>query len=80
MTHETLIVVFGWMTVLNVALFTFSSVAMLIMRDFAANLHARLFDIDANDVNRTFYGWLGLYKIMIIMFNLMPWVALKLAA
>lgn len=70
--------VFGWMTAINFALLACAALAMLAIRDFAARLHGRLFGIDTGDVNRAIYGWLGTYKVLIIVFNLVPYLALRI--
>ncbi|AHC99711.1 DUF6868 family protein [Leisingera methylohalidivorans] len=78
MTQDTLSAFFGWLTVLHLGLFTLSAVLMLLMQDWAASLHARMFGLAPADVSLTIYRWLGTYKILILTTALGPWAALQL--
>ncbi|WP_323778589.1 DUF6868 family protein [Leisingera sp.] len=78
MTQDTLSAFFGWLTVLHLGLFTLSAVLMLLMQDWAAGLHARMFGLAPADVSLTNYRWLGTYKLLILTTALGPWAALQL--
>ncbi|WP_264211176.1 DUF6868 family protein [Leisingera thetidis] len=78
MTQETLSAFFGWLTVLHLGLFTLSAILVLLARDWAASLHARMFGLAPADVSLTIYRWLGTYKLMIFATALGPWIALQL--
>ncbi|PSL19091.1 DUF6868 family protein [Shimia abyssi] len=78
MTLEALSSFFGWMSVIHYAILVFASIMMLAARDWATSLHARMFDIGQNDVRRTYYNWLGAYKLLIFVFALVPWLAIQL--
>lgn len=79
MTYETLTAVFGWMTVLNFAVLAIATLAMLLMRDWAIGLHARLFDLAETDVRNAWFNFLSHYKIMALTLSLVPYLALRLA-
>ncbi|UWQ50352.1 DUF6868 family protein [Leisingera caerulea] len=78
MTLDTLSAFFGWLTVLHIGLFTLSAVLIMLMHDWVAGLHARLFGLAPADVSLTLYRWLGTYKIVIFATALGPWLALQL--
>ncbi len=79
MTQEFLTTVFGWMTVLNFAVLLFSTLMIVILRDKIAGIHGRMFQMERSDVKQAYFKYLANYKILTIVFCLMPWVALKLA-
>ncbi|WP_298937165.1 DUF6868 family protein [uncultured Ruegeria sp.] len=79
MTQEFLTTAFGWMTVLNIAVLLFSTLMILIMQDWIAGIHGRMFQMERADVKKAYFRYLANYKILIIVFCLMPWLALHLA-
>ena len=78
MTLDTLTTFFGWMALLNIGLLSIMTLAMILMRDWAANLHARLFDIDPTVVNQVIYSWLANYKLAPLILTVIPYFALRL--
>ncbi len=78
MTLATLTTFFGWMTVLHFALITFAAVMIYGLGDWATGLHARMFNLKQDDVRQTYYHWLGTYKLLIFVFALVRWLALKI--
>ena len=79
-SSETLREFLGWCTILNVGLLVFSSVVMMLMRGPISRLHGRIFGLGKMDVSRAFYQFLAQYKIAIILFNLVPYLALVMMA
>lgn len=79
MSQEFLTIVFGWMTVLNFALLVLSTLLIVTLQDWAAGIHARMFQMEPGDAKRAYFRYLANYKILTIVFCLMPWLALKLA-
>jgi len=78
MTFDTLTTFFGWMAALNIAVLLIGSLAILLLRDWAANLHSGLFRLDAGAVRQVMYEWLGTYKIATLVFSVVPYLALRL--
>ncbi len=79
MTQEILTAVFGWMTVLNFAILLFSSLMIVTMQDWISGIHGKMFQMDQAEVKKAYFKFLANYKLLTIVFCLMPWVALKLA-
>ncbi len=69
-----------WCTILNAGFLILSSLIMMFAGDFAYGMHRRWFPMPRETFNVVIYSFLGLYKIFVIVFNLVPWVALMLAA
>jgi hypothetical protein len=78
MTIEQLTSFFGWMSVLNIGLFLFSMIFLIILRPWMLNLHQILFKIERAELRKVYLIAMGVYKIIIIMFNLIPYFALKI--
>ncbi|VGO23112.1 DUF6868 family protein [Pontiella sulfatireligans] len=67
---------FGWMTVINLGLFIFSAVMCMFARGMIQRTHGKLFCLSDEAINAFVYGYIGIYKILFIVFNLVPWLAL----
>ncbi len=68
--------IFKWMTIINFALFLFSALLTISIKDFVARMHGRFYGISEEKVMEAIYGYFGTYKIAIILFNLVPYIAL----
>ena len=78
MSLQQLEELFLWMTVLNAGIFILTAVLAMTLRGFVGRLHGRLFGIDEEQVAVVTYGYLGTYRLLILVFNLVPWFALLL--
>lgn len=70
----------GWCTIINAAILLLSAMLLTLARTAIAGIHARLVGIDRQQAIAGYFSWLGNYKLAIIMFNFVPWIALKLMA
>jgi hypothetical protein len=70
--------VLGWSTVLNLGLLVFSSLVLIIAGSSIKRLHARMFDLAEADLSRAYFQYLAQYKIAILVFNLVPYLALRI--
>ncbi len=75
---ETLTTFFGWCTVINLGLMAFGLAKLLVLRDWASGVHAKMFGFDEKQVRAAYFHYLANYKIAIVIFNLGPYVALKI--
>lgn len=78
MTVATLSSFFGWLSLLHIGMFTLTFLLILTFRETATRMHARLFDLPPERVKQVFYSWLGLYKLLIFVTAIGPWLALQL--
>ena len=69
---------FMWCTILNVGLLvlSFSLVAFGCGSDFVYRMHSKWFPMPRETFNAVLYTLIGVYKIFVFVFNLVPWVAL----
>jgi hypothetical protein len=78
MTITALTEFLGWTSVINIAILSLTTVALITMRKTVTNIHARLFNLDEKDLGRAYFQYLAQYKIAIIVLNITPYLALKL--
>ena len=71
---------FMWCTIINTALLLLSSIVAAFGADFSYKMNHRFFSISRDAFNTLFCSFLGLYKIIVIAFNLVPWIALVIIA
>jgi len=76
MNIQTLKTFFMWCTIINVALFIVSVILIIAAPDFIYSAHGQLFHMPREAFDVVLYTFLGLYKIIILVFNLVPYVAL----
>ena len=67
---------FMWMTVINLVLFIWSAVMCMLLKNFIVRVHGKIFGLSPEAIRATLYGFLGLYKIVFIVFVFVPWLAL----
>ena len=70
----------GWCTVINVGLLVLAAFAMMTMRRFMIKVHSTMFNLSEENLSRAYFQYLAMYKIAIIVFNLVPYIALKVMA
>lgn len=78
MTLDTLATVFGWMTLINLGIYIASALLVFALRDWISNFQGQLFEINPAAIRQIIYGWLGAYKLLIIVFCAVPYVALRI--
>lgn len=78
MDIQTLQSFFMWCTILNLGILMVTGLFLAIGGDFVYWLHVRFFSISRETFDAVIYGWIGLYKIAVIVFNIVPWIALEI--
>ena len=76
MDIDTVRAFFMWCTVMNAALLVLSFLICALAGDWVYRMHSRWFSISREAFNVAIYSFIGVYKIFIVMFNLVPYVAL----
>ena len=67
-----------WCAVINYGLLIVWFLAFLLMRDFIYGIHGKLFRLSVEQFNAVNYAGIAFYKILILVFNLIPYIALKI--
>ena len=74
---EQITQILGWMTLINGGLLIASTIGIWLFRDWAAQIHARIFGVDAADLGLEYFRYLAAFKRLWIVFNLTPWIVLS---
>ncbi len=69
---------FMWCTIINLGIFMWSAVMCMAAKGFIYRVHGKMFGLSQDTVNAMLYGFLGFYKIVFIVFVLVPWIALTI--
>ena len=67
---------FFWCMLLNVGIYTLTALSVLVLRDFVCKMLCKMFRIDEEAVRKSIQMYLGNYKLLITVFNFVPWIAL----
>lgn len=67
---------FMWCTIINVGLLGLSCLVCAYLSDFSYQMNHRMFSISRETFNIAFCTFIGLLKIFVIVFNLVPYIAL----
>jgi len=68
----------GWCSVINIGLGLFSVIFMIFLRDPISRIHSKMFNLDEADLSRGYFQFLAQYKIITIIFNIVPYLVLKI--
>ena len=78
MDIETVTAFFMWCSIINIALLLLSTLMCVCLANFAHRIHSKWFSISREAFNIAIYSFLGLYKVLIITLNIIPYIALKI--
>ena len=67
-------------TLINFALLMIMFLAVVFARDFIFSIHGRWFKMPREKFDFALYLFLGLYKILVIVFCFVPWIVLEIIA
>lgn len=80
MTVELLTAVLGWCTLLNLALLAWWALFILFAHDWTYRMHSRWFKLSEERFDSLHYTLMGFFKLIVIVFNVMPYLALRIVA
>ena len=75
---QQLIDFFGWMLVVNIGFLILFSLMLVVMKNTISTIHGKLFSVSEGELKIIYIKYLANYKILIIMLNLVPYIALKI--
>ena len=76
MDINTIRAFFMWCTIVNGGLLILSSLILLLAGDWVFRIHSKWFPMPREAFNAAIYHFLGFFKIIVISFNLVPYIAL----
>ncbi|NOR55980.1 MAG: hypothetical protein GQ531_07200 [Sulfurovum sp.] len=78
MTIEIMTEFLGWCSVINIGMLTLSSMFVILFKDTAVKIHTTMFKVDKTFLDQEYFKYLGHYKVITIIFNIVPYFALKI--
>ena len=69
---------FMWCMILNFGFLMFSFVFLVFAGDFVYKMHSKWFPMPRETFNVVLYSFLGMYKVVFLVFNLVPWAVLAI--
>jgi len=75
MDTQVLTAFFMWCTILNAGLLMLTFL-MTVIGDFVYTMHSKFFAMPRETFNVVLYSFLGIYKLLVFVFNVVPWIAL----
>ena len=67
---------FFWCMLVNSGIYAFTAIAVLVLRDLVCKIHRKMFGLDEETVCKSIHLYLVAYKLLITVFNFVPWIAL----
>ena len=78
MDMQTLTAFFLWCTVINGGLLVLWTVILTVSPDFVYRTQRRWFPLSRETFSVVIYAFLGLFKILVLVFNVIPYVAMRI--
>lgn len=70
----------GWCAVINVSILALTTLLMFALRDFITRVHSQMFNIEPSVLPGLYFNYLAHFKLATLIFNIVPYFALKLIA
>ncbi|MDF2178990.1 hypothetical protein P2G88_12085 [Aliiglaciecola sp. CAU 1673] len=67
----------GWCTAIHLGLLVFSALMLTLCKNWVADYHSRLFNLDKSQLPLVYLQFLALYKLFWLFFNLVPYLVLR---
>ena len=80
MNLETLTSFFMWCTIISGAILIYSSLLLCFAPRFVYRIQSKWYQIPRETFDIIAYSYLGLFKVLFIVFNLAPYLALVIIA
>ena len=75
---DTLREFLGWCTVINIVILLIATIFIAFARDTITKIHSKLFKLSDVDLSHAYFQFLGQYKLAIYVFNLVPYIAVRI--
>lgn len=78
MNINDVILFLGWCTVINLAILMITSIALFTFKGFIVSVHSKLTGVSITELPPLYFSYMANFKLAIILFNLTPYISLKL--
>ena len=76
MTIEQFTQFMGWCLLLNVIFLLITTIGFKLGRQKVVEIHSRMFGVEAAELSKIYFTYLANYKLLIMVFILIPYIAL----
>ena len=76
MDIQTLTSFFMWCTIINSGMLIFLALIYMLAPNLAYRLQSKFIPISRETFDVVFYSFMGLFKVIVLVFNVVPWIAL----
>ncbi|UCD55505.1 MAG: hypothetical protein JSV93_01530 [Candidatus Omnitrophota bacterium] len=76
MTIETIRAVLGWCFIINMGLLLWWFFAIAVLHDWVYKIHGKWFKLSVETFDAIHYAGIAFFKIVIFVFNIVPYFAL----
>ena len=80
MTLDQLTTFFGWASCISIAMLSIIFILLLVFNKSILILHSQLFNVAEDELNMIYLKYLAQYKILMFIFFIVPYLALKVMA
>ena len=70
----------GWCSLINVALLLIWFLFIVFAHDWIFRIHTRWFKLSSEKFDAIHYAGIGLFEMTIVIFNVVPYLALRIAS
>ena len=77
-TIEAMREFFGWCSVINIGFLILAAIKLILFRGPISCIHAKMFKLDESNVSSAYLQFLAQYKIAILVFSIVPYLALRI--
>ena len=67
---------FFWCMLVNLGIYVFTAIMVLVFHDTILKIQTKMFRLDEKTVSKALYRYLANYKLLITIFNFVPWIAI----
>ena len=78
MAIEMLLKVLGWCVIINTGLLLLWLLMFVQMHDFIYSMHSKWFSLSTERFDAIHYSGMAVFKMAILFFNLVPYLAIRL--
>ncbi|WP_369122886.1 DUF6868 family protein [Marinomonas transparens] len=68
----------GWCSIINVGVLIFSFLFISVFRNLVINIHSGLMGVKPSELPQLYFHYMSMYKIIIVVFNIVPYFAIKI--
>ncbi len=67
----------GWASIINIAYLLLATIILVLFKKPVASMHAKLFSLNEQQLNESYFNFLANYKIATLILAVAPYLALK---